>query len=194
MLGGSITAFINLSSFLRGLNGGWGALVLHGVATIKNVCCWLFPIYMYLCVCCWENKTILFPLFIPAPKSLCSTASVHNHVNLMSSTVCWFKVRLFNFYFLSCEHMFVCQSCRKRSFEMPGFSLETDAHESTNSLIWWWERPYVYWVGMLSVQYFMKFCQMLVIAHKALTFMYNKKLYEQKCCRAPLGEKRDCWV
>lgn len=70
----------------------------------------------------------------------------------MSSKVWWFKVQLFDFYFLSCEHMFVHQSCRKRSIEMPGFSLETDAHKSTNSLLRWWKRPYIYWVGMLSFQ------------------------------------------
>lgn len=47
----------------------------------------------------------------------------------------------------------LCQFCRKWDFEMFGSSLEKNASWAASSVIWGWERSYVYWVGMLSLLY-----------------------------------------
>ena len=57
-------------------------------------------------------------------------------------------ILLVQLWFRQC--FFIGQFCRERNIEMSGFSLEDNAHGSTDSLHWWREGSYIYWVGMLS--------------------------------------------
>lgn len=50
-----------------------------------------------------------------------------------------------------CRSFFLFQFCRKRNSKMPCSSLEKDAYRPTISLLWWWKRPHICWIGMLSL-------------------------------------------
>lgn len=69
---------------------------------------------------------------------------------LKSRTVSW------GFLARAWKKHFVGQVCWKRNIEMPSFGPEMDALSSTSAVLWWWERSYIYWTGMLSFQCIVK--------------------------------------